>query len=92
MPEMPQLKKMPYQTTKRCAVCHPADASDPPFLECVAESVYAGFQVTRSLHCPNCSSRDTDVFDTHTGRVMLDHDMDYRAARGQAPKRGNDVG
>lgn len=92
MPEIPQLKKMPYKTTKQCGVCHPADSSDPPFLECVAEMAYSGSQVTRSLLCPNCSNRETDVYDTRLGRVMLDHDMDIRAARGLTPKRGNDVG
>lgn len=92
MPEIPQLKVIPYLTTKRCAVCHPADSAEPPFMECVTESVYAGTQVVRSLHCPNCSNRETDVFDTRSGRVVLDHDLDIRAARGVPAKRGHDVG
>lgn len=90
MPEIPKLKTYPYQTEKRCATCHPADLVDPPFFDCVSESAYAGTQVVRNLLCPNCGARDTDVFDTRTGRVMLDHDIDIRAARGV--KRGMDVG
>lgn len=92
MPEIPQLKAFPYTTTKRCATCHPADTAEPPFYECVSESAYAGTQVVRNLHCPNCGARETDVFDLRSGRVMFDHDIDIRAARGATPKRGHDVG
>lgn len=92
MPEVPQLKRFPYQTAKRCATCHPASLPDPPCYDCVSEMAYAGSQVTRSLLCPNCGARETDVFDTRTGRVMLDHDIDIRAARGSSVRRGHDVG
>lgn len=92
MPEIPQLKTFPYTTTTRCNVCHPASSEQPPFVECEVESFYAGSQVVRSLHCPNCGTRSQDVFDTRTGRVVLDHAMDIRAARGLVSKRGRDVG
>jgi hypothetical protein len=92
MPEIPQLKSFPYPTTKRCAICHPADSAEPPFVNCESEVRHAGTQVVRNLCCPNCGNRDTDIFDTRTGRVMFDHDLDIRAARGLTPKRGHDVG
>lgn len=84
MPEVPQLKKFPYETTKRCPVCHPAKLDEPPFLSCVLETPYAGTQVTRTLECSNCGYRDQDVFDTRFSVVVLDHELDIRAARGQA--------
>lgn len=92
VPEMPQIKSFPYKTRKRCPVCHPAESADPPFYECVSEALYAGTQVVRSLCCPNCGNRESDVYDTRLGRVVLDHDMDIRAARGLSVKRGHDVG
>jgi hypothetical protein len=82
MPEIPQLKKFPYVTEKRCAVCHPASLAEPPYYECRFETAYAGTQVIRNLHCPNCDACETDVFDVRLGRVTLDHAMDIAAARG----------
>lgn len=91
MPEMPVLKKFPYETKVRCAICHPADSPEPPFMLCRTELKHVGMQVIRNLECPNCGSTDTDVFDLQLNSVTFNHQIDIQAARGVRRERGGDL-
>lgn len=87
-PEMPVLKKFPYETTIECQACWPTDRESRPRLICKMEIKREGTQVQRVLECPCCEGRDDDVFDVVTQRTMFNRKMDDAAMRGASRKKG----
>jgi hypothetical protein len=92
MPDMPVLKKFPYDSGVPCKVCHPADKDDPPNLLCKMEIKREGTTVQRVLECPNCEARADDIWDPVHKRVMFNAEMDIAAARGPQRKKSGDLG
>jgi len=86
MPEMPQLKTFPYDTSTRCSVCHPAKLDEPPFMQVRAERTHAGTTVQRDLVCPNCGASDVDLFDQRTQSVVFNRKLENDSL---FPKVGN---
>jgi len=93
MPDVPQVKKFPYDTGIQCKICHPGgEGEDPPNLRCLMERVRGGNVVHRSLECPNCGARNDDLYDLVTKTVVFNRTMDEEAARGPRRTRGGDIG
>jgi len=78
MSDVPNIRNLPYVTNKQCVVCQPKEDGERHRMMCKAEYPRSGTIVERMLECsnPGCETQEQDVYDTASGRVIMDKDAE----------------